>query len=101
MQKFRRITIPLLTPIIFFNVIMQTIHGFRQFTQAFIISGGTGRPLDTTLLYALYLYQQAFTSFKMGYASALAWGMLFVIALLTLVNFWLSKYWVFYETKES
>ncbi|MCI0708820.1 MAG: sugar ABC transporter permease [Chloroflexi bacterium] len=100
-QKFRYVTLPLLTPIIFFNLIMQSIHAFRQFTQAFIVSGGTGRPLDTTLLYSLYLYQRAFVNFKMGYAAAMAWVMLLVIALLTLISFWLSRYWVFYETKES
>lgn len=99
LQKFLRITLPMLTPIIFFNVIMQTIHAFQQFTQAFIISGGTGRPLDTTLFYALYLYQRAFSDFDMGYASAMAWVMLLVIAFLTFVNFALSKYWVYYENK--
>jgi multiple sugar transport system permease protein len=98
-QKFIRITLPMLTPIIFFNVIMQTIQAFQQFTQAFIISGGTGRPLDTTLFYALYLYQRAFGDFDMGYASAMAWVMLLVIAFLTFVNFALSKYWVHYENK--
>jgi multiple sugar transport system permease protein len=98
-QKFFRITLPMLTPIIFFNVIMQTIQAFQQFTQAFIISGGTGRPLDTTLFYALYLYQRAFGDFDMGYASAMAWVMLLVIAFLTFVNFTLSKYWVYYENK--
>lgn len=99
LQKFLRITLPMLTPIIFFNVIMQTIQAFQQFTQAFIISGGTGRPLDTTLFYALYLYQRAFGDFDMGYASAMAWVMLVVIAFLTFVNFALSKYWVYYENK--
>ena len=101
LQKFRRITLPLLTPIIFFNLVMQTISGFKQFTQAFIISYGDGRPLDTLLLYTLYLYQQAFNSFKMGYAAAMAWVMLLVIAVLTFISFRLSKYWVFYETKEN
>jgi len=100
-QKFLRITIPMLTPIIFFNVIMQTIQAFKQFTQAYIISGGTGRPLDTTLFYTLYLYQKAFKNFDMGYASAMAWIMLVVIAVLTFVNFWFSRYWVFYETKDD
>ena len=98
-ERFRRITLPLLTPIIFFNLIMQTIAGFKQFTQAFIIT--EGRPLDSTLVYAMYLYQQAFNSFKMGYAAAMAWVMLLVIAILTLISFRLSTYWVYYETKES
>ncbi len=100
-QQFTRVTLPLLTPIIFFNLIMQTIQAFKQFTQAYIVSGGRGSPLDTTLLYSLYLYQKAFNSFKMGYASAMAWVMLIVIALLTFLSFVLSKYWVYYETKED
>jgi multiple sugar transport system permease protein len=98
-QKFYRVTLPMLTPIIFFNVIMQTIQAFQQFTQAFIISGGTGRPLDTTLFYSLYLYQRAFGDFDMGYSAAMAWVMLVVVAFLTFINFALSRFWVFYENK--
>jgi multiple sugar transport system permease protein len=98
-QKFYRITLPMLTPIIFFNVIMQTIHAFQQFTQAYIISGGTGRPLDTTLFYSLYLYKRAIDDFDMGYASAMAWVMLLVVAFLTFINFSLSRFWVYYENK--
>ncbi len=69
---FRHITIPLLTPIVFFNLILQTIGSFQVFTQAHVISGGTGGPVDSTLFYTLYIYQQAFVNFDMGYASALA-----------------------------
>ena len=100
-QKFWGVTLPLLTPIIFFNLIMQVIGGFKVFTQAFIISSGTGNPLDTTLLYSLYLYNRAFTTYQMGYASAMAWVMLIVIAVLTFISFKLSTFWVFYETKEG
>jgi multiple sugar transport system permease protein len=96
--RFWRVTLPLLTPIILFNLIMQTISGFMVFTQAFIITGGA--PLDTTLFYALYVYQRAFVTFEMGYASAMAWVLLAVIALFTVVLFKLSSYWVFYEAKE-
>jgi multiple sugar transport system permease protein len=99
LQKFYRITLPMLTPIIFFNVIMQTIQAFQQFTQAYIISGGTGRPLDSTLFYSLYLYQKAIGDFDMGYAAAMAWVMLLVVAFLTFINFALSRYWVYYENK--
>lgn len=95
-DKFWRITLPLLTPIIFFNVVLQTIGGFKVFTQAFIITGG--QPLDTTLFYSLYLYQRAFTSYQMGYAAAMAWVMLIIIAVLTAINFKLSSRWVYYET---
>ncbi len=56
---------------IFFNLVLQTIEGFKAFTQAFIVSGGTGGPIDSTLFYSLYLYEEAFANFRMGYASAL------------------------------
>lgn len=95
-QKFMRITLPLLTPIIFFNLVMQSISGFKVFTQAFVVTGGA--PLDTTLFYSLYMYQRAFESYQMGYAAAMAWIMLAIIAALTAVNFYLSSRWVYYET---
>jgi multiple sugar transport system permease protein len=98
-QKFARVTLPLLTPIIFFNFIVQMIAGFKVFTQAFIITEGA--PLDTTLFYALYLYNRAFETYEMGYAAAMAWIMLLVIAALTAISFKLSSLWVFYETKEA
>jgi multiple sugar transport system permease protein len=100
-QKFFRITLPLLTPIIFFNLIMQIISGFKVFTQAFIVTNGTGQPLDTNLFYSLYLYGRAFKDYQMGYASAMAWVLLIVIAILTLIAFKLSSLWVFYEAKEG
>ncbi|WP_028552816.1 carbohydrate ABC transporter permease [Paenibacillus sp. UNC451MF] len=97
--KFFKITLPLLSPIILFNLIMQTISAFMTFTPAYIISRGEGGPLDNTLLYSLYLYRRAFVFFEMGYASALAWIMLIIIGLITLVIFKSSKYWVHYEAK--
>lgn len=99
LQRFLRITLPMLTPIIFFNLIMQLISGFMVFTQAFIVT--QGRPLDTTLFYALYVYRRAFEQNEMGYASAMAWVMLMVIALLTAVVFRSSSYWVHYEADEG
>jgi multiple sugar transport system permease protein len=96
-RQFRAITIPLLTPIIFFNVVLQIIHAFQSFTQAFVVSGGTGGPSDSTLFYTLYLYQRGFGNFDMGYASALAWVLLLIVGAFTAVNFWASKYWVFYD----
>ncbi|HET6711246.1 sugar ABC transporter permease [Amycolatopsis sp.] len=95
--RFRRITLPLLSPIIFFNLILQIIHAFQSFTQAFVVSGGTGGPSDSTMLYTLYLYQQGFARFDMGYASALAWSLLLMIAGITGLNFWASRFWVFYD----
>ncbi|GAA0903584.1 sugar ABC transporter permease [Pseudonocardia zijingensis] len=95
--RFVRITLPLLSPIIFFNLVLQTIGAFQAFTPAFIVSGGTGGPSDSTLFYTLYLYQRAFGSFEMGYAAALAWVLLLVIGVLTGLNFLFRRYWVFTE----
>jgi multiple sugar transport system permease protein len=98
-SRFVRITLPLLSPVTFFNLVMQTITGFMVFTQAFIVT--RGGPMDTTLFYALYLYRRAFESFQMGYASAMAWVLLLVVALCTAVLFKTSGRWVFYEAKEG
>jgi multiple sugar transport system permease protein len=95
-RQFFQVTLPLLSPIIFFNLVLQTINAFQTFTQAFIVSGGTGGPADSTLFYTLYLYQRGFGNFDMGYASALAWVLLLIVGGLTAVNFIASKYWVFY-----
>lgn len=95
-QQFFRVTLPLLTPVIFFNLIMQMISAFQAFTPAYIISGGSGGPADTTLFYSLYLYQQGFTFFRMGYASAMAWILVAIIGVFTAINFFGSRYWVHY-----
>jgi multiple sugar transport system permease protein len=94
-QQFLSITVPMLSPVIFFNLIMAVIEGFMQFTQAFVITNGG--PLNSTLLFALYLYQKAFTDFQMGYASALAWILLVMVGILTALIFMTSKLWVHYE----
>jgi multiple sugar transport system permease protein len=94
-QQFFRITLPLLTPIIFFNLIMQMIGSFQAFTPSFIITGGG--PIDSTLFYTLYLYQQGFINFRMGYAAALAWILLAIIGVFTALAFLSSRYWVYYE----
>ncbi|HEV2502813.1 MAG TPA: sugar ABC transporter permease [Mesorhizobium sp.] len=96
-RQFWKITLPLLTPIVFFNMIIQTIEAFKSFTPAFIISGGLGGPVNSTLFYALYLYQEAFSFFRMGYASALAWVLLVIISLFTAISFLTSRYWVHYD----
>ncbi len=98
-RRFWGVTLPLLTPILFFNLILQMISGFMVFTQAFIVTGG--RPLDTTLFYSLYLYNRAFVTYEMGYASAMAWVLLLIIGIFTVLVFRSSSYWVFYETKEG
>ncbi|MCZ8514717.1 sugar ABC transporter permease [Paenibacillus filicis] len=97
--RFFRITLPLLSPIILFNLILQTISAFLTFTPAYIISRGEGGPLDNTLLYSLYLYRRAFQFFEMGYASAMAWIMLVIIGVITLLIFKSASFWVHYESK--
>ncbi|TCV68658.1 sugar ABC transporter permease [Neorhizobium sp. S3-V5DH] len=96
-RQFARITVPLLTPVIFFNAVIQTIDAFKTFTPAFIISNGSGGPVNSLLFYTLYLYQEAFGYFRMGYASALAWVLLIIIALFTAFAFLTSRYWVHYD----
>ena len=90
--KFFRVTLPLLTPTIFFNLVMQMINGFLAFTQSLITQG---KPMDTTLFYAVYMYQQSFSFSKSGYASAMAWVMLGIIAVITFILFKTKKYWVY------
>jgi multiple sugar transport system permease protein len=96
-RKFRKITLPMLAPVIFFNMVLQIIEGFKAFTPAYVVSGGTGGPIDATLFYTLYLYQEAFSYFRMGYASAMAWVLLLIIGGFTGLSFLTSKYWVYYE----
>jgi multiple sugar transport system permease protein len=96
-SQFLRITLPLLSPIIFFNLVLQIVGAFQSFTQAFIVSGGTGGPSDSTMFFTLYLYQKGFGQFDMGYASAMAWVLLLIIGALTAINFYASKFWVFYD----
>jgi multiple sugar transport system permease protein len=99
-RQFTSITFPLLTPIIFFNLVMQIISSFQAFTPAYIVSGGSGGPLDSTLFYTLYLYQKGFTHFHMGYAAAMAWVLLLTIALVTALIFVSSGKWVYYQDQE-
>jgi ABC-type sugar transport system permease subunit len=100
-RRFVSITIPLLTPLIFFNLVLQMIFGFTVFTSAFVISGGTGAPLDSVLLYSLYLYQKGFKDFQMGYAASMAWALLLVVALCTALIFRSARFWVHYETEAA
>ena len=95
--RFTKITLPLLSPIIFFNLVLQIIGAFQSFTQAFVVSNGTGGPSDSTLFYTLYLYQRGFGQFQMGYAAAMAWLLVVIVGVLTAINFFASKYWVFYD----
>jgi multiple sugar transport system permease protein len=96
-RRFRSITLPLLSPIIFFNLIQSLIASFQTFTQGFVMNNGGGGPANSTLFYNLYLYQQGFNQFNMGYASAMAWTLLVIIAAFTALTFISAKYWVNYD----
>lgn len=96
-RKFRAVTLPMLSPVIFFNLVLETIHGFQGFTAAFVLSNGTGGPVDSTLMYTLKLYISGFTDLEMGYASAMAWVFLLAIALITAVFFSTGRFWVHYS----
>jgi len=97
-HKFRHVTLPLLTPTIFFNTIMGVIGSFQVFTQGFVMTNGG--PNDATLFYVLYLYQNAFQFLKMGYASALAWVLFVIILAVTMLQMRFSR-WVHYEGAEA
>lgn len=97
--KFRNVTIPLLSPTIFFNLILSIIGTFQTFTNAFVATNGG--PLDSTLFFVLYLYRQAFELLNMGYASALAWVLFIIILALTLVIFRTQRFWVFYAGERA
>lgn len=97
LREFYSITLPMLTPVIFFNLIMQLINGFMAFTQSYIVTGG--KPLNTTLFYTVYMYQCSFQYGKMGYGCAMAWVMLILVAIMTAVLFKTSNKWVYYESK--
>lgn len=92
--SFYHITLPLITPVIFFNLIMQMVQAFQEFNGPYVITGGG--PLKSTYLLPLYIYDEAFKNFNMGYASAIAWVLFLVIMALTVVAFWSSKKWVYY-----
>ncbi|MCA1647040.1 MAG: sugar ABC transporter permease [Chloroflexi bacterium] len=95
-STFWKVTLPLLTPVLFFNAVLGLVGGFQAFTSAFVVSNGTGGPADATLLYQVYLYQRGFVNLNMGYACAMAWVLLTVMAACTGAFFWSSRFWVFY-----
>lgn len=96
-KRFFSITLPMLTPILFFNLINQVIGAFQAFNSSYLIT--SGKPLNTTLYYGLHLYNKAFSGYEMGYGSAMAWFMLLVIALFTALIFRSSSTWVYYESE--
>jgi oligogalacturonide transport system permease protein len=99
MQVFFRITIPLITPMIFFNMINQTVHAFQEFNGPYIIT--QGGPLQSTYLMSYYIYEMCFRYFAMGYGSALSWILFVAIATLSAIAFWSSKHWVYYSDERG
>ena len=98
-HKFFKITLPMLSPVIFFNLIVQLINGFMMFTEAFIVTGGG--PFNKTLVYVLYVFRRCFTYYEMGYGCALSWILLIMVGIVTLIIFKSSKYWVYYESRSD
>ncbi|SIQ21461.1 carbohydrate ABC transporter membrane protein 1, CUT1 family [Rhizobium sp. RU33A] len=93
-KSFVHITLPLITPVIFFNLIMQMVQAFQEFNGPYIIT--QGGPLKATYFLPIYIYDEAFLRFDMGYASAIAWVLFLIIMALTLIAFWSSRHWVYY-----
>jgi multiple sugar transport system permease protein len=100
-RRFLHITLPGLSPVIFFNLVLETIHSFQIFTSAFVIGGGQGGPVDATKVYTLYLYLEGFGEAHIGYASALAWVFLLAVGLLTVVFFRTGRFWVHYSDADE
>lgn len=98
-QQFWRITVPLITPVIFFNLIMQMVHAFQEFNGPYLIT--EGGPLNSTYVLALHIYEQSFRFFNLGYGAALSWVLLAVVAVLSGISFWSSRYWVFYAGEKD
>jgi multiple sugar transport system permease protein len=97
LAKFRHVTLPMMSPVIFFNMIVMVIGAFQIFDQVYIMTQGKGGPANATLVYVLYLYRNGFEYFKMGYASALAWILFLIILAITIAQFIGAKRWVYYE----
>ncbi len=95
--KFTRVTLPLMTPTIFFTLVMGVIGTFQVFSVIFVLTDGMGGPVNSTLVYLIYIYRNAFIFFRMGYASAMAWILFVIILILTLINFRFARLWVHYE----
>jgi multiple sugar transport system permease protein len=95
--KFRHVTLPMLTPTILFNLVMGLIGAFQYFTQVYVMTGGKGTPVDSTMFYALYLYRMSFYNLRMGYASAMAWLLFALVLVATLLVLLSSKRWVYYQ----
>jgi len=98
-HKLLTVTLPMMTPTIFFNLVMGIINGFQSFSEAYIMTNGG--PNNASLLYIVYLYREAFTNQRMGAASAIAWVLFLIIMVLSIIVFRSSKTWVYYEGERS
>ena len=96
-QKFRHITLPMISPVVLYILIINVIYSFQFFTEPFVMSKGTGDPGDSLLFYPMYLFQQAFRHFNMGYASAMAWMLFIAVLGFTVILLKTSAKWVVYE----
>ncbi|TJY41350.1 sugar ABC transporter permease [Cohnella pontilimi] len=99
-RRFRHITLPMITPVIFFEVVTTLIGGFQIFQEGYVMSADPttpGSPMNSLLFYNLHMYLKAFQVFQMGYASAMAWFLFAIVLVITLLNMWISKFWVHYE----
>ncbi|TDB78075.1 carbohydrate ABC transporter permease [Micromonospora sp. KC723] len=96
-RRFRSVTLPMISPVIFFNLLLETINAFQVFTSAYIVGGPNGQPAGTTLFYTIYLFDRGFGDYRMGYASAMAWMLLAGVGLVTLVLFRTARGWVYYS----
>jgi multiple sugar transport system permease protein len=96
-QQFRSITLPLLSPVMLFNLVIGVIYSFQVFTQALVIGGTTGEPLESTLMFMVLIYRSAFRYFSMGYAAALSVVLFLAVMGMTLLIFRTTRYWVHYE----
>ena len=98
-RQFFSITVPLITPVIFYNLVTQLVQAFQEFNGPFIIT--KGGPLGSTTLMSLLIYNNAFTSYQMGKASAQAWVLFVILMIFTLISFWSQKHWVYYADDEK
>ena len=98
-RQFISITVPLITPVIFFNMIMQMVQAFQEFNGPYMIT--EGGPLSSTYVLALYIYDQSFRFFNLGYGAALSWVLFALVAGLAGLSFWSSRYWVFYAGEKD
>jgi multiple sugar transport system permease protein len=100
-HKFKSITVPMISPILFYNLVLAVIALFQYFLVPFVLKNGTGDPANSTLFYSLYFFKTAFTFNDMGYGATLAWMLFLIIMIITLIMFGTARYWVYYEFGED